>query len=364
MRTAGIPSRVNLSLCLGVALGYALAIFSSKEMVVLDANVSTSKARATSTTAKVPDVTLETLVEEGQVTPRLGDGCYHVFLDLGANIGVHGRFLFEPHQYPKAKKAEKFFLQAFGNKTRDNRDFCVFAFEPNPNHHRRLHKVSQAYAAMGWRFHVIPKGISDHGSNLTFYRWNDKKYSEWGFSMTKPPPDNAFPSGTPNTEIQVAVVRLAKWIEHHIQDRTLPKEIQGNYPYDTPRVLMKMDVEGMEFPVMADMLLTGVFCRNINLAFTEVHLQDFRFPMRVNHQRSGLVLHDKKQASRYWHSFEFAIKANADCHGRLVQGDDEAYLWDGRPLPVQENTKHKINTTTVKTETRSTESKEDRIEIG
>ena len=26
---------------------------------------------------------------------RQGDGCFHIFLDVGANIGVHGRFLFE-----------------------------------------------------------------------------------------------------------------------------------------------------------------------------------------------------------------------------------------------------------------------------
>ena len=26
----------------------------------------------------------------------LGNGCYHVFIDAGSNVGVHGRFLFEP----------------------------------------------------------------------------------------------------------------------------------------------------------------------------------------------------------------------------------------------------------------------------
>lgn len=34
--------------------------------------------------------------------PKLGDGCYHIFLDVGANIGVHTRFLFEPMKYPEA----------------------------------------------------------------------------------------------------------------------------------------------------------------------------------------------------------------------------------------------------------------------
>ena len=28
----------------------------------------------------------------GQAQERFGDGCYHVFMDVGSNRGVHGRF--------------------------------------------------------------------------------------------------------------------------------------------------------------------------------------------------------------------------------------------------------------------------------
>jgi hypothetical protein len=59
---------------------------------------------------------------------READGCYHVFLDVGANIGVQSRFLLEPEKYPKAKKADKLFSSQFGT-IRDNRDFCTFEFE-------------------------------------------------------------------------------------------------------------------------------------------------------------------------------------------------------------------------------------------
>lgn len=62
---------------------------------------------------------------------RLGDGCFHVFLDVGANIGVHGRFLFEPKKYPEAVVARAIFDEEFGAE-RDNRDVCAFEFEPNP----------------------------------------------------------------------------------------------------------------------------------------------------------------------------------------------------------------------------------------
>jgi hypothetical protein len=30
----------------------------------------------------------------------MGDGCKHVFVEIGANMGVHTRFLFEPAHYP------------------------------------------------------------------------------------------------------------------------------------------------------------------------------------------------------------------------------------------------------------------------
>ena len=37
---------------------------------------------------------------------KLGDGCYHIFLDMGANVGVHGRFLLEPDKYEGAGTAQ------------------------------------------------------------------------------------------------------------------------------------------------------------------------------------------------------------------------------------------------------------------
>jgi len=66
---------------------------------------------------------------------KMADGCYHVLLDVGANIGMHARFLFEPLKYPNATVAHEIFERQFGpSDSRDNRDICVFAFEPNPAH--------------------------------------------------------------------------------------------------------------------------------------------------------------------------------------------------------------------------------------
>ena len=41
------------------------------------------------------------------------DGCYHVYLDVGSNIGVQVRKLFQPKEYPNAPALEVF-KKSFG----------------------------------------------------------------------------------------------------------------------------------------------------------------------------------------------------------------------------------------------------------
>ena len=61
------------------------------------------------------------------------DGCYHVYLDVGSNIGVQVRKLFEPHLYPKAK-VQTIFDHFFGPIELRSESVCAIGFEPNPNH--------------------------------------------------------------------------------------------------------------------------------------------------------------------------------------------------------------------------------------
>ena len=62
------------------------------------------------------------------------DGCRFVYLDVGTNIGVQIRKLFEPELYPNAK-IHKIFEQYFGDKKQRIRSgVCAVGFEPNPNH--------------------------------------------------------------------------------------------------------------------------------------------------------------------------------------------------------------------------------------
>ena len=66
------------------------------------------------------------------------DGCYHVYLDIGSNIGVQVRKLYQPELYPGAE-ISNVFNEHFGDTSvRNSSDICAVGFEPNPDHTKRL----------------------------------------------------------------------------------------------------------------------------------------------------------------------------------------------------------------------------------
>ena len=65
------------------------------------------------------------------------DGCYHVYMDVGSNIGVQIRKLYEPQKYPGAV-VHRIFNEAFGSSRSDRKNVCTIGFEPNPAHSERL----------------------------------------------------------------------------------------------------------------------------------------------------------------------------------------------------------------------------------
>ena len=64
------------------------------------------------------------------------DGCYHVYLDLGTNIGIQVRKLYEPKLYPDAKFHE--FFEKYFKRGSSLPYICTVGFEPNPNHVQAL----------------------------------------------------------------------------------------------------------------------------------------------------------------------------------------------------------------------------------
>ena len=264
---------------------------------------------------------------------KLADGCYHVFIDAGSNIGMHARFLFEPSLYPKAWIARKFFTSYFGPEAlRDNRDFCVFAFEPNPNHIQRHHEMREAYAAMDWRYHFFPAGVGDRNGNLTFYHVED----DLGFSAI---PKKSCIENNLCPQLQVPVYRLSDWIDREIHGRKIPTQAFGGRGYVfEPRVVMKMDVEMLEWILMPDLITSGVLCRYIDAVMGEFHLklQWYLYPVTFpdpGGNGKDWTLHNYTEAEEFMKHMLGMIERNHNCKTKLEMRDDESHAKDGMPWP-------------------------------
>lgn len=237
---------------------------------------------------------------------KLGDGCFHIFLDVGANMGVHGRFLLEPQKYPLAIESAKIFNEYFG-ADRDNRDICVFEFEPNPRHKEKLFQNAKAYEAMGWRYHVIPSGVAMAEGVLTFY--SRKGGYQDDFRVERPPRGAS-------TVVNATVINFSSWLHQNIFDRQIPSTTFGSYTgkQAIPKILMKMDIERLEFDLIPELIVTGSLCK-LDFAFVEMH---------------GTGPHHG-ELKRAW---DKVLGAAQSCQSfRYINADDESYALDGIPLP-------------------------------
>ena len=80
------------------------------------------------------------------------DGCYHIYIDAGSNIGNSIRKIFEPEKYPNAPLLSTFdnFFGTIENRRsksmKNNGNMvCAVGFESNPNHTFHLKMLETAY---------------------------------------------------------------------------------------------------------------------------------------------------------------------------------------------------------------------------
>ena len=77
--------------------------------------------------------------------------CRAFYIDLGSNIGVQIRKLFEPKRYPLAA-AQPIFNHYF---SRSRQHVCAIGVEPNPQHYNRLRALEGYYHAHNHTFAFI-----------------------------------------------------------------------------------------------------------------------------------------------------------------------------------------------------------------
>ena len=69
----------------------------------------------------------------------------------------------------------------------------------------------------------------------------------------------------------VSIVRLSSWIQNEIVGRVIPTIKYSEVPSEHPKIIMKLDIEGLEFTVFPDLLTTGVLCNHIDFLMGEFH---------------------------------------------------------------------------------------------
>jgi len=254
------------------------------------------------------------------------NGCHNVFLDMGANIGMHARFLFEPGRYPRTWYWEHPYAELFDRIFGQNRNLsalCTVEFEPNPRHEKRLTELQHVYAGHGWKVLYLPFGVSDHHGvsnfHLNEFASNSSANEDYAFSMYEKS------GSTKSFRLKMLDVQD---IMRRVGSRLLPDTASQRSP---PIVMIKMDIEGGEFSVIPQMLTHGVLCHQVDYITMEFHTH-WNTTM-VSSQDTRLAPDDVRPFRDALMHMMHATSLDRSCRLKEVLTiDDESYIHDGQPL--------------------------------
>ena len=239
--------------------------------------------------------------------------CSGVYLDIGTNIGVQIRKLYDPHLFPRAKVLP-IFNYYFGD---DRRNVCAIGFEPNPKHAGYLERLQDNLVCRGRRTHIFTRtAAATVTSKLTFYSdsRSAKERQEWGASLIN------WQRAT-NSSVTVQGIDLAEFVmtDVLIPLRRAHLAQNGNAGLQVP-IVMKMDIEGSEYGVILHLLAKGVLCQ-LDFGMLEWHpglTGDYNNSLQIEHTLGLLLNH----SSRY-----------DACNVTLAHLDDETYGIEGFNIP-------------------------------
>ena len=186
------------------------------------------------------------------------DGCQYVYLDVGTNIGIQIRKVFEPELFPEAKVLP-IFDEIIGTNRSSRHDLCVVGFEPNIHHTTRLQELETAYLRRGWRVKIFTEtavALKNGEADFFFDTVAPAQRHQWGASLIPyhetMRDDQGSSDGGKRTAAAKATVHtmdLADYIVRYVAARH----------HDTGRnhqILMKLDIEGAEHELLPHLILT------------------------------------------------------------------------------------------------------------
>jgi len=250
------------------------------------------------------------------------DGCYYVYLDVGSNVGVQVRKLFEPHLYPNATFLDVF-NKEFGPVEERKKHVCAVGFEPNPHHTNKLSDIEKSYHKCGWKTWFFKEtGVSNRSGQATFYSDGADAYNEWGGGILSPKV-NSISLESKKSNKTIHLLRLSQFLLDVVGKRKLPSK--GSSSRRPPTVVMKMDIEGSEIDVLPDILFNGGL-GVINALVIEFHERLEKIPTRkAAHNQLQEILHKLND-------FTESIKDD-HYNFKIINVDDESYGNSNERLP-------------------------------
>ena len=218
--------------------------------------------------------------------------CKYFYLDVGSNIGVQIRKLYEPRRYPAAPVLS-IFDSEFGE---DRSKVCAIGIEMNPSHSRRLRALEEHYTRKcGYTVKIFREtAAATHDGFVDFYTDMDSENLEWGASTVY------------NWNVSTAGPQKVRALDIAL---FLVQEV---LPF-AKKVVMKMDIEGAEASVLPRLIALGALC-SIDVLFIEQHV---RF---LDKLQADVLDSTMRLFPRFFSA--------ARCKAKIVNLDDETFLHD------------------------------------
>jgi hypothetical protein len=165
-------------------------------------------------------------------------------------------------------------------------------------HLGELQKLTAVYNAKGWRTTFFHKAAWISDTNLTFVHEFAKNQSD-GKELS-----SRLEAGAAEGNVEIVpTVDLGQFIRQHI----LTHQLTGNSRSIKGPVVMKMDVEGAEYTIMPNLIVSGAVCGLDTVA---------------------LEWHQEPRGDEFQ-----ALLKSGGCPVELVHLDDESYYDTSFPLP-------------------------------
>lgn len=266
--------------------------------------------------------------------------CRHVYLDVGTNQGVQLRKLFEPAKYPNAKATHDVYSRFFGEAGPPRCGVCAVGVEPNPHHYTRLEHLQSSYrqAGVGVLVFHVAASASDGVAQLALgHRDRKDPFEDLGASAMEAWKGMSKVGNAKSLTVPVRSVDLGRLI--HLLHAELMRANGGSR--GESRLVMKLDVEGLEFSVLPALARAQALCV-VDAMRIEWHTRFWSKGVATSAARARNLSVPREVGAKAITGLHDAVRAQirglssaSDCRLELLEADDETYMHDRKPWPEQ-----------------------------